>query len=546
MNPMAWPETSPKDLRREVHYGTRVVRCFKERPTDLASLFGSIVEEQGGRVALVFDDKRLTYQELDVMAARVAGNLAATAGVGHGDRVALHSGNCLEYFIVVLACIRLGAVCVPLGHRLQTPELAYMLDHCGAKVAVVEAALASKMPSLDSLTGIRAVFSFEGEVAGYQPFEDLLVDVEVAPTPIAEEDLAFIMYTSGTTGRPKGAMLTHFGVIHTALHYQICMGLTQEASTLVAVPVTHVTGLVAQFLTMMAVGGCAVIMREFKARRALEMLAQENIRHSIMVPAMYNLMLRDPEFEKFDLSNLAIAGFGGAPMPEATILELEKRLPGLNLRNAYGATETTSPATVLPIGKMATHRHTVGVPVPCADIMIADADGREAPKGETGEIWIAGPMVVPGYWNNSVANEQEFTAGYWHSGDIGAMTEDGYLRVMDRQKDMINRAGYKVFSAEVENVLAQHEDIEETAVVGRSCPVLGERVHAFLVPKGGALDESAVKAFCESRLADYKVPETYTVLADPLPRNANGKIMKSVLREQARLLFESETQGRAE
>lgn len=542
---MAWPETIDARIRREAHFGDRLVRCIADRPADLDTLVRSVVSAHGERTALVFESRRLSYLALDQAVARVAGNLAGTAGVAHGDRVALYSGNCLEFALVVLACLRLGAICVPLGYRLQTPELDYMLRHSGAKAIIVEAQLAARVPALDSLPEMRIGFAFEGDAAGYQPFDDLLVDAEVAPTPIGEEDIAFILYTSGTTGRPKGATLTHFNVIHTILHYQTCMGLSADDSTLIAVPVTHVTGLVAQLLTMIGVGGQVVIMRSFKAHAALALMAEEKVRHSIMVPAMYNLMLRDPEFDRFDLSSLTLAGFGGAPMPEATILELERRLPGLNLRNAYGATETTSPATILPRGKIASHRHTVGMPVPCADIVVVDGDGRELPDGETGEIWIAGPMVVPGYWRNPDANAAEFTGGYWHSGDIGAMTEDGYLRILDRRKDMINRGGYKVFSAEVENVLAQHDQVVESAVVGRPCPVLGERVHAFVVStETDTCDEATLKAFCAERLADYKVPETYSFLNESLPRNANGKVMKPTLRARAEAMFDQNGQRR--
>jgi len=530
---MPWPETIDLTIRREAHFG-RVVRCFAERHNDIDAWFRAVAAENGASEALVLDERRITFAELDRTVDRVAGNLTHVHGVRAGDRVALYSGNCVDFATVVLACARLGAIAVPLGHRLQTPELEYMIGHAGAKVVFVEAALADRLPARNSLPMVEQVFTFEGEAAVAEPFESLLADTPLPPeTVIDEEQVAAILYTSGTTGRPKGATLTHLNIVHTVLHYQLCMGLRPGDRTLLAVPITHVTGLVAQLLAMLLSGGCVVMMRAFKARAALELIAAERISHSVMVPAMYNLMLLDPAFDKFDLSSLRLGGFGGAPMPVATIEELARRAPTLNLRNAYGATETTSPSTLLPIGRIATHKHTVGLPVPCADVMVVDDQGRELPVGETGEVWIAGPMVVPGYWNNPEANTREFTGGYWHSGDIGRFTDDGYLQILDRAKDMINRGGYKVFSAEVENVLAQHPDVIECAVVARACPVLGERVHAFVITSDIVSMPDVLKAHCAERLADYKVPEFFTAVEGELPRNANGKIVKTALKDRA-------------
>jgi acyl-CoA synthetase (AMP-forming)/AMP-acid ligase II len=260
---------------------------------------------------------------------------------------------------------------------------------------------------------------------------------------------------------------------------------------------------------------------------------RERMTHALIVPAMYNLCLLSPDFDRHDLSSWRIGGFGGAPMPEATIARLAERLPGLVLVNAYGATETTSPVTMLPLGEAARHPDTVGTVLPCAEIVVVDEDGREVERGESGELWIAGAMVIPGYWNDPEANRTAFAGGFWRSGDIGSIDGRGYVRVFDRKKDMINRAGYKVYCIEVENAINQHPAVVECAVVGRPDPVLGERVHAFVLPRqGGAVDPAALRAFCAERLSDYKVPESFTILAEPLPRNANGKVLKPLLRER--------------
>jgi long-chain acyl-CoA synthetase len=234
---------------------------------------------------------------------------------------------------------------------------------------------------------------------------------------------------------------------------------------------------------------------------------------------MYNLCLLEPELGRFDLSAWRIGAFGGAPMPAATIAALAERLPRLGLMNAYGATETTSPTTLMPPEDTAAHRESVGLAVPGAEIRIVDD-----------EIRIGGPMVVKGYWANAEATAREFSDGFWHSGDVGTVDAEGYVHVRDRKKDMINRGGYKVYSAEVEGVLAEHPAVVESAVIGFPCPVLGERVRAVVTVRE-AVDAEALRAFCASRLADYKVPEAIALRSEPLPRNANGKVLKRELRQ---------------
>jgi O-succinylbenzoic acid--CoA ligase len=270
----------------------------------------------------------------------------------------------------------------------------------------------------------------------------------------------------------------------------------------------------------------------FKAESFITLMARERVTHTLMVPAMYNLCLLQPGFAQADLSAWRVGGYGGAPMPVATIDALAQALPGLTLLNCYGATETTSPTTMMPMGDTRAHADSVGVALPAADVRVMDDEGRQVPPGETGELWIAGPMVVPGYWANPEATAASFTAGWWHSGDLGSVDAQGYVRVFDRKKDMLSRGGFKVYSVEVENVLMAWPGMVEAAVVGKPCPVLGERVHAFVHAAGGAADDTALRAFCAARLADYKVPESFTWSDAPLPRNANGKLMKRLLRER--------------
>jgi long-chain acyl-CoA synthetase len=526
---MAWPDDPPPAIRHELHFGDRLLPCFAERPRSLYGLLETAVLRDPDALALIDGAARLTYRDLAGQVERLAAGMAAR-GVAPWDRVALLLGNRSAFVVALFAAARLGAIAVPLSVREQTPGLRYMLEHSGAKLLILDDELAERVPDEWRRDGI--ALREASDLAA--TFPTLPAARLAAPQPHrpGEEDVAAILYTSGTTGRPKGAMLTHLNIAHAVTHRALCRGLRREDRALLVVPASHTIGLVATVLAMIHVGGSTVMMRAFKARRFLEVMAAERVTVANLVPAMYQLCLLETDFGAFDLSSWRIGGFGGAPMPEAAITQLAERLPHLQLSNGYGATETAAAVTLTPLGQTASRQDSVGRPVPCAEVRIIDETGREVAPGVAGEVWIKGPMVVPGYWANDAATRDAFVAGFWRSGDIGSIDEAGYLRVLDRRKDMINRAGYKVFSAEVEDVLCQHPRIVEAAVVAEPDPVLGERVHAFLTARDEGLGADEVRAFCRVRLADYKVPELVTIGTEPLPRNALGKLQKDVLRRR--------------
>jgi long-chain acyl-CoA synthetase len=519
---VSWPWLAPERLREERHFGDRVFLCHAERPRSLHALFAEALAANPDGECLVGDGRRLRYRAVDRLAGAAASRLRA-AGIGAGDRVALLLPNRPEFLVALLAATRLGAIAVPLGTRNRAPELEHMIGDCGAAALVFDSELEANLPA--RLPSVRR--SWTVDAAGGELFAG---DEDVAPAPVAEEDTAVILYTSGTTGRPKGAMLTHLGIVHSAANFVACVGLGRDDRAILTVPASHVTGLVAILCAMLRAGGCTVLQRGFKAAELLAAAASERMTYTLMVPAQYSLCLMEPGLGAHDLSRWRHAGFGGAPMPEATIAALAERLPGLVLFNGYGATETTSPTAITPPGGIAGHADSVGQIVPGDTVRIVGEDGRDVAPGEPGEIWIKGPNVVPGYWNRADANQAEFTRGFWHSGDIGSLDGAGWLRVFDRKKDMINRGGYKIYSAEVENVLGHHPAVIESAVIGIADPVLGERVKAFVHPRE-PVTAAELRAFCAERLADYKVPEAIVVTAAPLPRNANGKLQKAKLRE---------------
>ncbi len=449
---MAWPDDPLPPIRHELHFGDRLLRCFVERPRSLYGLLEAAALRDPEALALVEGDARLTYRDLACQVERLAAGLAAR-GVAPRDRVAFLIGNRPEFVVTLFGAARLGAIAVPLSVREQAPGLHAMLENAGAKLLLYEAGLADRVP--DDWRRQRGVAIDEPPGAGFST----LVDERGNAPPLHrpdEEDTAVILYTSGTTGRPKGAMLTHLNIAHAVTHRALCRGLTREDRALLAVPANHVIGLVATLLAMIHVGGSTVLMRAFQARRCLELMAAERVTVANLVPAMYHLCLLEPDLAGFDLSSWRTGGYGGAPMAEAAITRLAGRLPHLQLSNGYGATETAAAVALTPQGDTAGQRASVGRVVPCAEVRIMDAAGHEVAPGEAGEIWVKGPTVVPGYFANDAATREAFVAGFWRSGDIGALDRAGDLRVFDRLKDMINRAGYKIFSAEVENVLCHH------------------------------------------------------------------------------------------
>lgn len=522
-----WHSNLPPS-RLESHFGDRVVRCFVERPGSLYAMLEEAVRRNPDGKALVCGDECLSWQEVSDRVGCIAGGLSER-GITQGARVGLLLGNCIEFPLVLLATARLGAIGVPFSYRSQRPELEFMLNQSGASLLVFDEAYAAEVPSPEAVPMLRHRVVI-GEAAHAEPYSNLLQCHPAQPAvSVAEDETALLLYTSGTTGNPKGAMLTHLGLVHSAMIYTHCMQLGMRDCTILAVPFSHVTGITGNLCVALHCASTLVIMRSFKAADFLRLAAEVRMTHTIIVPAMYTLCLMQPDFDSHDLSAWRVGGYGGAPMPPATIAELAEKMPRLGLINCYGATETAVAIAQMPPDETATHPERVGRLAPLCEIAVMGPGGREIPDGEQGELWIKGPTVARGYWNNPEATAREFTGGFWHSGDIGSLTAEGHIGIHDRIKDMINRGGYKIFTTEVENVINAHPDVIESAVVALPCEVLGERVHAF-VALSTPVDVDILKAYCAERLSDYKVPETWTLQRELLPRNANGKLMKLQLR----------------
>lgn len=515
-------------MRLETRFGDRVVPAFVERPASVWAMIAAAAERNPDGEGLVCGERRLGWREIVEQAARIATGFQRL-GLQRGDRIGMLLGNRVEFVLTMFAAAHAGLVTVLLSTRQQKPEIAYVLADSGAKLLIHEAGHADRLPEASDVPELKHRIAVDDSTAS--PFSTLLDHAaSAAPAEVGEQDTAMILYTSGTTGKPKGAMLAHCNIVHSSMIFASCLQLTASDRSIAAVPLGHVTGVVANIMTMVCCAGALIVMPEFKAAEYLKLAARERVTYTVMVPAMYNLCLLQPDFDSYDLSSWRIGGFGGAPMPIATIERLAVRLPGLKLSNCYGATETTSPSTMMPGELAAQYIDSVGLPCPGAEIIAVDADGRELPRGEIGEIWIRSASVIKGYWNNPKATAESFTAGFWHSGDLGSVDAQNFVRVFDRQKDMINRGGLKIYSAEVESVLSGHPDVLESAIIAKPCSVLGERVHAVVVVRRES-SIATLQAWCAERLSDYKVPETIDLTTEPLPRNANGKVLKRQLRE---------------
>ncbi|MBI2217456.1 MAG: AMP-binding protein [Candidatus Rokubacteria bacterium] len=526
-----WPEPLTRDLVEEVHHGRRV-RCYgPDRPRTLVEMLERAAARMPEQEAVVDARRRLTWRELHQAARRLAAGLHAKRGVQPGDRVALLVANSAEFCVSVLACATLAAVAVTLNTKLRRAELEYMLGHSGARVLVTDPEWWDEIAPKGAALPCEAVYATRDTPEGTEPL-DRLLDCRDAPPAVspAEDDAAFIMYTSGTTGHPKGAIGTHGGIVNGAMSFARCFGLGPDERTLVAVPLFHVTGLIAQFLTMAYVGGTTVIMRQFNAAGALRLLEAERITYLVGAPTVYIMLMSQPGY-RMSAATLRVVGYGGAPMPPDAVRGLREWLPAARLHNVYGMTETCSPTTILPDADAFARVSSAGRPVPTAELRTVDPGTVvECAAGEVGELLVWGPMVVPGYWANPEATTGAMGDGWLRTGDLATIDADGYVTVMDRIKDMINRGGEKVYCVEVEDVLCGHPDVLEAAVVGIPDPVYGEAVKACVVPRAGrTLDPDDVRASVARRLAKFKVPRDVEILP-ALPRNPSGKVVKRALK----------------
>jgi long-chain acyl-CoA synthetase len=505
-------------------------RCYRERPQSYDAMIRRSAARFPRNEAVVCGTRRVTWSELDEMIERAAYGYVE-AGFCPGDRACVMLDNRLEYLVAMLAAIRAGGIAIPLGTRLGPADVEHVLRDAGPKLVVTAQ---DWVGSFNGHIAEDRIFLVDAAPSGPQAFARLQSASATTLPQLSSDDVAMIIYTSGTTGKPKGACLTHTNFVHTCLHYLYALAIDRPLRSLLAVPGTHIAGFGPLASVTLASGGTIVMCQQFRPAEALELIQREKITYAVLVPAMYQLLVMKAPVEQFELTSWIYGVYGGAIMPPATIQRFSEVAPHLRMINAYGATETCAVCTIMPPELTFSHPASVGLPLECDDVMIVDAEGSPVPTGQTGELWIRGPNVSPGYWNNPSATEREFYQGYWKSGDVGYRDAQGLVYINDRLKDMINRGGFKVFSAEVENALMGHPEVADCAVVGVPDSVLGEKTYAMVTTTTNTLDGVSLAAFLKARIADYKVPDFWDIGAAPVPRNQNGKVQKADVRMRAR------------
>src|SRR3954453_7600662 len=486
--------------RSGTEVGPDGIRRYTGLPRNLVQMLRATVDRDPDHPALVeLGRERVSYAQLWERAARVAGELRA-AGVRPGDRVANRLPNGHDWVYAFWGTLLAGAVVVPVNPRFADPEVRYVVEDSGAAY-VVESGTA--LPDGDPL-----------EVTGQ-----------------GSTHLAGIFYTSGTTGFPKGAMTTHENFLSNVETCLRCLGLgrDEQLSTLISVPLFHVTGCNSQLLVVTALAGTSVIMPVLEVQAFLRAIGDERISVLTTVPAIYWLALQQPNFADIDTSSVRALSYGGAPIAPDLVHRIQAAFPTARVGNGFGLTETSSVSTYLPDEYAAEHADSVGFPAPVVDLQVEAPD----PGTGVGELLIRGPNVVAGYWRKPEQTAETFVDGWLHRGDPARIDDAGLVYIVDRKKDMINRGGENVYCVEVENALAAHPAVGEVAVVGVPDTMMGEKVGAVVVPlPGRALDPQDLLAFAKEHLPAFKAPQFVAVRSEPLPRNPGGKVLKPPLREQ--------------
>ncbi|MDK1471888.1 o-succinylbenzoate--CoA ligase [Streptomyces sp. 549] len=477
------------------------------------------------RTALIHRSTVVSYAALHERTTRLAHALRA-AGVRRGDRIAYLGANHPSYLETLFATGLLGAVFVPLNTRLTGPEIAYQLADSGAGVVIHAASHGALVEEACGRTDVRT------RVAVGPDYEQLLAGASTEPIDevVGLDDVCTIMYTSGTTGRPKGAILTHGNLTWNAVNVLIDQDLTADEVALVSAPLFHTAGLNMLTLPVLLKGGSCVLAEAFDPGGTFDLIERHRVTFMFGVPAMFDQIARHPRWQASDLSSLRMLSCGGSPVPTSLITTYQGR--GLTFMQGYGMTEAAPGTLFLDAEHAVSKAGSAGVPHFFSDVRVARPDLTPAGVEETGEILVRGPHVMPGYWGLPQESEAAFTDGWFRTGDAARVDADGYVTIVDRLKDMIISGGENIYPAEVEDALLAHPDITECAVIGVPDATWGEVGRAVVVARADAtIDPDEVLASLSGRLAKYKIPKSL-VAARELPRTASGKLLKTHVRRQ--------------
>jgi acyl-CoA synthetase (AMP-forming)/AMP-acid ligase II len=481
----------------------------------------------------VFEGETVSYAGMVDRAASVAAGLHERR-IGRGDVVALLSYNNIDFLTTIFAVNHLGAVAMPLNWRLAAPEVRFILEHSQARALVCDDELLElaneALAGLDD-TILRISISGRG-IEGWERFADVQGAAPVAVAHTDGDDVHRLMYTSGTTGRPKGVMLTHANLAWKNYAHIAEFGFTPDEVALACGPLYHVGALDLTTTTMIAIGATTIIHRTFDAERVVDEIERSKVTTVWMAPAMVRGVLDLPGVERRDLSSVRVLIAGGEKMPIPFIERLQRVFPFAWFADAYGLTETVSGDTFLDRESTLSKLGSVGRACLYLELDIWDEDGSPVPNGRPGEVVLRGPKVFKGYWRDPEATAKAFAGGWFHTGDIGIKDDDGYVYIVDRLKDMIVSGGENIASSEIERVLYEHPAVSEAAVVGRPDERWGEVPVAYVVVRAGGTTPDELIEHCRTQLAKFKVPKAVTFV-DELPRNPSGKVLKRDLRGDA-------------
>jgi long-chain acyl-CoA synthetase len=489
---------------------------------NLAAAFADCAEKNAPKTAIFWGETEISYAALLAQSQNVAAHLQSKFGVKPGDRVALWVKNCPEFVPAVFGILAAGGVVVPINNFLKPAEVVYILNDSGANTLITGAELATHFETLKAARPSLEMLRVE-EFTALNPSSILH-----SPSSCSEKDLAALLYTSGTTGHPKGAMLTHGNFLHNVASCVAALDVREDERVVVALPQFHSFMFTVGTL-LPVLGGCGILL--LKTLHPFKQVLEDITRHrgTILpaVPSFYRALLAVPEFGRLPL-RLCISG--GAPLPVEVFNEFTRKFP-FPLREGYGPTESSPVATVNPIHGI-NKPGSIGKPIPNVELSIRDDAGKELTVGEIGEICIRGGNVMRGYWNQPEETAKVLRGGWLYTGDVGYRDAEGYYYITDRKKDMLLVNGNNVYPREIEEVIYQFPGIKETAVIGVPDARRGERPVAFVIAaEGQVVEEKALLQFVRSKLADYKVPKRVIFVA-ALPRNATGKILKTELRKQ--------------
>jgi fatty-acyl-CoA synthase len=483
------------------------------------------------RVALRFEDREWTYAGLDAAVSRAAAHLLGL-GLTKGDRVAAYGKNSDAYLVGFLACARAGLVHVPLNYNLTGVELSYLVSQSGSRAVLVDPGFAGRLDELDpevagrlehrvtlrdSDDSLVAVASREGE------------DVPVVEVDVADTDLAQFLYTSGTTSRPKAAMMSHKALVHEYLSCIVGLDLAADDNPLHVMPLYHSAQMHVFLVPWLAVGATNTLLEVPDPAEVLRRIAEDDHRAFFAAPTLWVALTNHADFETRGLGGLRKAYYGASIMPGPVLARLQQKAPGLGFYNCFGQSEVAPLCTVLRPEEHAERPDSAGRPVLFVEARVVDPEGNDVPVGESGEIVYRSPQLCDGYWDNEAATAEAFAGGWFHSGDLVRMDEEGYVFVVDRIKDVINTGGVLVASREIEDAIYTHPAVAEVAVIGMPDEKWVEAVSAFVVRKGEVSEDELV-AHLRERLAGFKLPKR-VVFVEDLPRNASGKILKRELRD---------------